>query len=1010
MKRLVAAASAVVVAASALAMPTKAELGKAQSLVAELMAPAMADYKSASAKDKAAAALKVADTSVEFANAAETEAAKFLLLKGAVSFYTRGEAYDKAADTVTALQSGVKNVTPEVIAEITGKATGRISESKAPRLFALYRSAKLQVRAANEAKTLAQKLKRVKSDALQRRYAEALAVSGDWKAAYVEFAKLSNDKLKAIVEAEASGKAKNVESGEFWWGYEPAMEDADDIFKAHAAAFYRKALVAGEITGLKKNIVEQRIKPYGEAVEAARGVAKSAEVKQSEKRELTFAGYLPRVKVLLLKGIALDDIREFAGTMAGSHVGKPAKAKGYVVGSGDGWKTVQFQLVDAPTLMCVQVRFEQGDGGVHGFVEKSLKVWSNGVPLGTDINSVGKKWWTAYGDDQAGYGIKDLVVTVGGKGDAEVAASGQGTGAGSRAPAATGLYCVIDLSGGPDAKKYPVSYLSDMPKGGWSDEYKTTKLVLRRVEPGKPVLVGWGGGQRRTSVSEPYYLGVFEVTQGQWEQVIGTRPSFWRGKDYRKRPVECVSYSTIRGKSKGSEWPKSNAVDEESFLGLLRAKTGVAFELPTDKQWEYACAAGTESDYNNGESCSDDMKNAAMDAVGRYKHNGGWDIQKFKAELAIWGFGSWKPEIRESDTKYGTAAVGSYLPNKFGFYALHGNVWEWCLDWENADEQKKRVVRSGWWFDIAVECCTWIRKGWDPNDGMIMHGFRLCLPLAGGAVKSAPAATTPSAGPIGLKTGGNSPFTVNGNIATLKLANGEKIEFVKCPPGEFKMLKGYEKNASTVKVKISRPFWIARKRMTRGQRGAIAPNVPKLQPSAGNENVTFEGNVRNADEEMLLRRLTDDFGKSLPAGYVFRLPSIAEYEYAYHANTKDWNDPYIYDDFANVNKGTVEKMRAKDDDSLANAWGLLAMANLNALMDRFPIAFAGGQRRYDERMKGIELAEGTTDPFFWCEEDAYPMTACWGNFNMRCLHNGRAYRLVIGPDLVSEWKAKNGKK
>ena len=272
MKRLVMA-MVVLCAAHALAMPTQAELKKVQSLVAELMAPAMAKFTSAGAKEKTAAAVKVADTSVEFANAAETEAAKFLLLKGAVSFYTRGEAYDKAADTVTALQANVKNVTPEVIAEITGKATGSISETKAPRLFALYRSAKLQVRAASEAKSLAQKLKKVKSDALQRRYAEALAVSGDWKAAYTEFAKLSNVKLKAIVESEAEGKAKNVESGEFWWDYEPAMEDADDIFKAHAAAFYRKALAAGEITGLKKNIVEQRIKEY---VGVAGGGVKSA--------------------------------------------------------------------------------------------------------------------------------------------------------------------------------------------------------------------------------------------------------------------------------------------------------------------------------------------------------------------------------------------------------------------------------------------------------------------------------------------------------------------------------------------------------------------------------------------------------------------------------------------------------------------------------------------------------------------------------------------------------------
>ena len=141
-------------AAGALAMPTKDELTKAQPLVAELMAPVMADFKAAGTKDKAAAAVKVADTSVGFAEAAETEAAKFLLLKGAVNFYTRGEAYDKAADAVADLQAKVKDVPSEVIAEITGKATGKISETKAPRLFALYRMAKLQVRAASEARAV----------------------------------------------------------------------------------------------------------------------------------------------------------------------------------------------------------------------------------------------------------------------------------------------------------------------------------------------------------------------------------------------------------------------------------------------------------------------------------------------------------------------------------------------------------------------------------------------------------------------------------------------------------------------------------------------------------------------------------------------------------------------------------------------------------------------------------------------------------------------------------------
>ena len=638
MKRLVMVAM-VLCSAAAQAMPTKDELSKAQSLVVELMAPAMAKFKAASAKDKAAAALKVADTSVEFASAAETEAAKFLLLKGAVSFYTRGEAYDKAADAVTALQSGVKNVTPEVIAEITGKATGRISEAKAPRLFALYRSAKLQARAAGEAKTLAQKLKRVKSDALQRRYAEALAVSGNWKAAYGEFAKLGSDKLKAIVEAEASGKAKNAESGEFWWAYEPVMEDADDIFKAHVAAFYRKALAAGEITGLKKNIVEQRIKPYG---------------------------------------------------------------------------------------------------------------------------------------------------------DAEVAAGGQGTGAGSRAPAATGLYCVIDLSGGPDAKKYPVSYLNDMPKGGWSDEYKTTKLVLRRIEPGSPVLHGEGAQQRRVSIDAAYYMGVFEVTQGQWEKIMGTRPSFLRGKKYALRPVEQVSYDMIRGRERGSEWPESNQVDADSFIGCLRARTGLEFDLPTNGQWEYACCAGVGTDYNNGGKCTDYKRNPAMDEVGRYFYNGGWNEEKWgKYEFSQ----IFKTLDRECGPENGTAVVGSYAPNKWGLYDMHGNVFEWCLDrkGEPKDNIIRHVVRSGWWIDTAGECHTFVCHKHDrSNHAALWHGLRLCLPLAGGAATQTSAVTAPSTGSIGLKAGGDSPVYPPNDFGGRQISEKCKIvqysDILKYSEGQSKLL------------------------------------------------------------------------------------------------------------------------------------------------------------------------------------------------------------------------------
>ena len=79
------------------------------------------------------------------------------------------------------------------------------------------------------------------------------------------------------------------------------------------------------------------------------------------------------------------------------------------------------------------------------------------------------------------------------------------------ARAAEKLYCVIDLSGGASASSYPVSYLSDVPDGGWTDDYNTTKLVLRRIEPGTFMM----NGSVETTITKPFYCGVFEVTQRQ---------------------------------------------------------------------------------------------------------------------------------------------------------------------------------------------------------------------------------------------------------------------------------------------------------------------------------------------------------------------------------------------------------------------------------------------------------------------------------------------------------------
>ena len=253
--------------ANAPAMPSKQEINKAQPLVAELMTPAMDDYK---AKKKTAA--EVADAAVAFAAEAETEAAKFMLYRSSIPYYVRGEAYDKAADAVMLLKSNVKDVPAEVVEEIISKATVRANKEKAPRLFELYRQAKTQATAEKDVRELR---KKPATAANRQKLAEALATTGDWPEALKEFANLRTD-AALIAKKEQDGSGKSYELGEFWWGYKPTYANAEDTFKIHAVVHYRNALAAGEITGLKKPIVEQRIKEYEGAMEIADGKANSA--------------------------------------------------------------------------------------------------------------------------------------------------------------------------------------------------------------------------------------------------------------------------------------------------------------------------------------------------------------------------------------------------------------------------------------------------------------------------------------------------------------------------------------------------------------------------------------------------------------------------------------------------------------------------------------------------------------------------------------------------------------
>ena len=188
------------------------------------------------------------------------------------------------------------------------------------------------------------------------------------------------------------------------------------------------------------------------------------------------------------------------------------------------------------------------------------------------------------------------------------------------------------------------------------------KMEFVLIRPGSFTMGADKGNQgdekpaHKVTISKPFYLGKYEVTQEQWEKVMGSNPSNFKGP---KLPVEQVSWN-----------------DCQNFLAKLKKKvTGYEFRLPTEAQWEYACRAGSTGDY-----CFDDGETN----VGEY----GW----------------------HSNTSGGkTHPVGEKKPNAWGLYDMHGNVWEWCSDAygpyssEAVIDPKgansgNRVLRGGAWY------------------------------------------------------------------------------------------------------------------------------------------------------------------------------------------------------------------------------------------------------------------------------------------------------------------------
>jgi formylglycine-generating enzyme required for sulfatase activity len=208
-------------------------------------------------------------------------------------------------------------------------------------------------------------------------------------------------------------------------------------------------------------------------------------------------------------------------------------------------------------------------------------------------------------------------------------------------------------------------------------------------ETGSP----WEKPVHEVTITKPFYLGKYEVTQEQWQAVMGSNPSKFKAP---KNPVEQVNWQDCQG-----------------FLAKLNEKSrsgGAKFGLPTEAQWEYACRAGTTTRYALGDEAK---------------------------ELGDYGWWYW-------NSQWKTHPVGQKKPNAWGLYDMHGNVWEWCADWfdedyyanspaedpTGPDSGESRVVRGGSFFIATSDACRCAFRHHRPPDHRLdTKGFRVARTL-----------------------------------------------------------------------------------------------------------------------------------------------------------------------------------------------------------------------------------------------------------------------------------------
>jgi formylglycine-generating enzyme required for sulfatase activity/serine/threonine protein kinase len=361
------------------------------------------------------------------------------------------------------------------------------------------------------------------------------------------------------------------------------------------------------------------------------------------------------------------------------------------------------------------------------------------------------------------------------------------------------------------------------------------------------------------TLTEPFDLGKYEVTQAQYATLTGKEPSFFKGAD---RPVEQVTWN-----------------DANTFGGVLTKKMsdGCVYRLPTEAEWEYSCRGGrpVSQPFGIGDGHFLTTRDANFDNV-----------------------------FRE------TCKVGWYAANALGLCDMHGNVWEWCADWNEPYPMEAvtnplrtvggpfRVARGGCHNEPAAECRSALRQGSPEARQDCWMGFRLArsvpfIPLkVGGSQEPVPTdAVTPS------PTAAGSPVSAGEGrrAGEERHDNALKLKLCWCPPGTFRMGSPTNEpergnNEGPVNVILSRGFWLGQFEVTQSQWQSIMRTTIKEQRvdrrnGAGPDHPMYQ--VSYAEAEEFCRKFTESehSASRLPSGWVYRLPTEAQWEYACRAGT-----------------------------------------------------------------------------------------------------------------------------